>query len=537
MRGRGAAPYRSEHDRPRARSTLAGRPATSCPHAPSRSYHPYDGRSSATRRVPTDAQVEEAVAAAARRTGRVRRHPGPRRAPRPSTTSRAGSPSAPRRSPRLITAENGKPLKWARGEVGRAVVRRSGSPPRRPAASRRRAAAAGHRRGRRGPRSRSSGASRRGAGAGHRAVQLPAEPGAPTRSPRRSRSARRSSSSPRPATPLSALLLGELLAETDLPAGMLVGPAGRRTTACPPWSRTSGCRSISFTGSGPVGYAIMDVGAAQARAPSSSAATPRPSSAPTGRATPTWTGPRPASRPSPTTRAASPASPCSGSSSDARGLRPAAASGSSPPSRRRSPATPSRRRDRRRPAGQRGRRRARRGLGRRGRGGRRQGARPAASATAPPTRRPCSPTCPAGRQAATRGGLRPGADACSAFDGVDEAFAAVNDCRYGLQAGVFTHDLQTAFRAHRELEVGGVVIGDVPELPRRPDAVRRGQGVRRRPRGRARTRWTDYTYERVLVLTGARPLATPRQAGGEWRGWVSVTGRPIRACRPRRATS
>ncbi|WP_189601757.1 aldehyde dehydrogenase family protein, partial [Streptomyces lateritius] len=47
-------------------------------------------------------------------------------------------------------------------------------------------------------------------------------------------------------------------------------------------------------------------------------------------------------------------------------------------------------------------------------------------------------------------------------DGEAEAFAAVNDSDFGLQAGVFTHDLQTAFRAHRALEVGGVIIGDVP---------------------------------------------------------------------------
>ncbi|MFD0069595.1 aldehyde dehydrogenase family protein, partial [Streptomyces sp. NPDC127574] len=47
-------------------------------------------------------------------------------------------------------------------------------------------------------------------------------------------------------------------------------------------------------------------------------------------------------------------------------------------------------------------------------------------------------------------------------DGEAAAFAAANNSKYGLQAGVFTHDLQTAFRAHRALEVGGVVIGDVP---------------------------------------------------------------------------
>ncbi len=50
----------------------------------------------------------------------------------------------------------------------------------------------------------------------------------------------------------------------------------------------------------------------------------------------------------------------------------------------------------------------------------------------------------------------------AAVDSDDEAFAAVNASRFGLQAGVFTHDLQTAFRAHRALEVGGVIVGDVP---------------------------------------------------------------------------
>ena len=39
------------------------------------------------------------------------------------------------------------------------------------------------------------------------------------------------------------------------------------------------------------------------------------------------------------------------------------------------------------------------------------------------------------------------------------ALVAVNDAKYGLQTGVFTRDVQAAFRAHRALEVGGVVIG------------------------------------------------------------------------------
>jgi acyl-CoA reductase-like NAD-dependent aldehyde dehydrogenase len=86
-------------------------------------------------------------------------------------------------------------------------------------------------------------------------------------------------------------------------------------------------------------------------------------------------------------------------------------------------------------------------------------------------------------------------------DGAQEAFAAVNDSRFGLQAGVFTHDLQLAFRAHRELEVGGVIIGDVPSY--RADQMPYG-GVKDSGTGREGVKFAmeDYTYERVLVLTG-----------------------------------
>ncbi|MFC7919731.1 aldehyde dehydrogenase family protein [Streptomyces cinereoruber] len=86
-------------------------------------------------------------------------------------------------------------------------------------------------------------------------------------------------------------------------------------------------------------------------------------------------------------------------------------------------------------------------------------------------------------------------------DGEAEAFAAVNDSDFGLQAGVFTHDLQAAFRAHRALEVGGVIIGDVPSY--RADQMPYG-GAKRSGVGREGVKYAmdDYTYERVLVLTG-----------------------------------
>lgn len=46
------------------------------------------------------------------------------------------------------------------------------------------------------------------------------------------------------------------------------------------------------------------------------------------------------------------------------------------------------------------------------------------------------------------------------FHGLDEAIARANNVDYGLQAGIFTRDLQTAFRAVSELHVGGVMVND-----------------------------------------------------------------------------
>ncbi|MGH8968894.1 MAG: aldehyde dehydrogenase family protein [Actinomycetes bacterium] len=89
----------------------------------------------------------------------------------------------------------------------------------------------------------------------------------------------------------------------------------------------------------------------------------------------------------------------------------------------------------------------------------------------------------------------------SAFDDVGEAFEQVNASRFGLQAGIFTHDLRTAFRAHRDLEVGGLVVADVPSF--RADQMPYG-GTKESGIGREGLRYAmeDYTYERVMVLTG-----------------------------------
>jgi acyl-CoA reductase-like NAD-dependent aldehyde dehydrogenase len=48
------------------------------------------------------------------------------------------------------------------------------------------------------------------------------------------------------------------------------------------------------------------------------------------------------------------------------------------------------------------------------------------------------------------------------FSEINEAIGYVNDSQYGLQAGVFTRDIDAALKAARELEVGGVMINDFP---------------------------------------------------------------------------
>eukprot|EP00002_Diphylleia_rotans_P011133 TRINITY_DN2204_c0_g1_i3.p1 TRINITY_DN2204_c0_g1~~TRINITY_DN2204_c0_g1_i3.p1 ORF type:complete len:331 (-),score=58.42 TRINITY_DN2204_c0_g1_i3:240-1232(-) len=50
------------------------------------------------------------------------------------------------------------------------------------------------------------------------------------------------------------------------------------------------------------------------------------------------------------------------------------------------------------------------------------------------------------------------------FSDFKEACARVNASRYGLQTGLFTSDLNKAFYAFHELEVGGLVINDVSSI-------------------------------------------------------------------------
>ena len=83
------------------------------------------------------------------------------------------------------------------------------------------------------------------------------------------------------------------------------------------------------------------------------------------------------------------------------------------------------------------------------------------------------------------------------------AISEINDSQFGLQCGVFTNDLERTLLAHDELEVGGVIVNDVPTW--RTDAMPYG-GVKDSGLGREGLRWSieDMTEPRLLAF--ARPL-------------------------------
>ncbi len=87
----------------------------------------------------------------------------------------------------------------------------------------------------------------------------------------------------------------------------------------------------------------------------------------------------------------------------------------------------------------------------------------------------------------------------SEFSEYSEALKEVDDSRYGLQAGVFTKDIYRAMQAWDSLDVGGVVIGDVPSW--RVDHMPYG-GVKDSGLGREGIRYAmeDMTEIRLLVL-------------------------------------
>jgi aldehyde dehydrogenase (NAD+) len=88
----------------------------------------------------------------------------------------------------------------------------------------------------------------------------------------------------------------------------------------------------------------------------------------------------------------------------------------------------------------------------------------------------------------------------SPYQTFEEALAEVNNSRYGLQAGVFTRDIDRAFQAHREIEVGGVIVNDQSAF--RADQMPYG-GSKDSGFGREGLRFAmeEMTEPRIMVLS------------------------------------
>jgi acyl-CoA reductase-like NAD-dependent aldehyde dehydrogenase len=85
------------------------------------------------------------------------------------------------------------------------------------------------------------------------------------------------------------------------------------------------------------------------------------------------------------------------------------------------------------------------------------------------------------------------------FDTLDEAIEKVNASRYGIQCGVFTHDLRVVEKAFQEIETGGIVVNDYPTL--RVDNMPYG-GVKRSGFGREGVRYAmdEMTEPKTMLV-------------------------------------
>ncbi len=85
------------------------------------------------------------------------------------------------------------------------------------------------------------------------------------------------------------------------------------------------------------------------------------------------------------------------------------------------------------------------------------------------------------------------------FRELEDAIRRVNDSMFGLQTGIFTSDLGAAWQAFNTLDVGGVIVNDVPTY--RADHMPYG-GVKDSGLGREGLRWSieDMTEVRIMVL-------------------------------------
>jgi acyl-CoA reductase-like NAD-dependent aldehyde dehydrogenase len=87
----------------------------------------------------------------------------------------------------------------------------------------------------------------------------------------------------------------------------------------------------------------------------------------------------------------------------------------------------------------------------------------------------------------------------NAVDSIEEAIARANGTRFGLQAGIFTASIDTALRAADELEFGGVTINEVPTF--RSDQMPYG-GIKDSGNTKEGPAWAvrEMTEERLVVI-------------------------------------
>ena len=87
------------------------------------------------------------------------------------------------------------------------------------------------------------------------------------------------------------------------------------------------------------------------------------------------------------------------------------------------------------------------------------------------------------------------------YDDFEDALAAANHSKYGLQAGLLTRDAGRILTAYRELEVGAVIVGDTPAW--RLDPMPYG-GIKDSGLGREGVRFAmeEMTEPKMLVMAG-----------------------------------
>jgi acyl-CoA reductase-like NAD-dependent aldehyde dehydrogenase len=85
------------------------------------------------------------------------------------------------------------------------------------------------------------------------------------------------------------------------------------------------------------------------------------------------------------------------------------------------------------------------------------------------------------------------------YDTFDEALRLANASEFGLQAGIFTRNVNRVIRAFEEMEVGGVIVNDISSF--RADVMPYG-GVKGSGIGREGPRYAieEMTEPRLMVL-------------------------------------